>query len=70
VAKDPPFSSLFNSLANRRSYAWDTLEELPKSIKKGIGNTLGGLTIIIFLGAMFGKLVSESGAALKKYIKY
>lgn len=35
------------------------------SVQKGIGDTLGSLTIIICLGAMLGKLVAESGAAKK-----
>lgn len=35
------------------------------SVQTGIGDTLGGLTIIICLGAMLGKLVAESGAAKK-----
>ncbi|NSL85367.1 gluconate:H+ symporter [Chitinophaga solisilvae] len=33
------------------------------SMQKGIGDTIGGLLIIISLGAMLGKLVAESGAA-------
>lgn len=39
--------------------------EITKSIKKGIGDMLGELVIIICLGAMMGKLVAESGAAQK-----
>ncbi len=35
------------------------------SIQKGIGDLLGSLVIIIGLGAMLGKLVAESGAALR-----
>jgi gluconate transporter len=34
-----------------------------KAIQFGIGDTLGGLTLIIGFGAMLGKLVSDSGAA-------
>lgn len=41
------------------------INELPKSVEKGIGGMLGSLAIIICLGAMFGKLVAESGAAQK-----
>jgi Gnt-I system high-affinity gluconate transporter len=33
------------------------------AIQKGIGSTLGGITAIIALGAMLGKLVAQSGAA-------
>jgi len=35
------------------------------AIQKGIGNTMGGLVIILGFGAMLGKLVAESGAANK-----
>lgn len=41
------------------------LEKLPDSVNNGIGSILGGLTLIIVLGAMLGKLVAESGAAQK-----
>ena len=40
-------------------------DALTKSVKKGIGDMLGELVIIICLGAMLGKLVAESGAAQK-----
>lgn len=39
------------------------LLDLVKTIQNGLGNTLGGLVIIIVLGAMLGKLVAETGAA-------
>lgn len=41
------------------------VNKLANSIQKGIGDTLGGLLVIIVLGAMLGKLVAESGAAQK-----
>jgi Gnt-I system high-affinity gluconate transporter len=41
------------------------LDQLPASVRKGIGDILGELVIIICLGAMLGKLVAESGAAQK-----
>lgn len=41
------------------------VQDIPASIEKGLGDMLGSLVIIICLGAMFGKLVSESGAAQK-----
>jgi Gnt-I system high-affinity gluconate transporter len=41
------------------------LDGLTKSVKKGIGDMLGELVIIICLGAMLGKIVAESGAAQK-----
>ena len=39
--------------------------DITKSVKKGIGDMLGELVIIICVGAMLGKLVAESGAAQK-----
>jgi len=36
---------------------------ITKSVYKGIGDTLGELSIVIVLGAMLGKIVAESGAA-------
>ncbi len=39
------------------------LEQLTRSVKKGMGDMLGDLVIIICTGAMLGKLVAESGAA-------
>lgn len=39
------------------------LSKINQSVQKGLGDTLGSLTIIIMLGAMLGKLVVESGAA-------
>lgn len=39
------------------------LAQIPKSVEKGIGDTLGSLIIILCLGAMLGKLLAGSGAA-------
>jgi len=39
------------------------LETIPAAIRKGIGDILGSLLIVILTGAMLGKLVVESGAA-------
>lgn len=39
--------------------------KIPESIEKGVGSLLGSLALIVVLGAMFGKLVAESGAAQK-----
>lgn len=41
------------------------LNEIPQVIEQGIGSMLGSLAVIISLGAMFGKLISDSGAAQK-----
>jgi Gnt-I system high-affinity gluconate transporter len=40
-------------------------QSVTASVYKGIGDTLGPLSIIVVLGAMLGKLVAESGAAQK-----
>ncbi len=42
-----------------------TIGETVDAIQTGIGDTLGGLVIILGFGAMLGKLVAESGAANK-----
>jgi Gnt-I system high-affinity gluconate transporter len=39
--------------------------DITKSVKKGIGDMLGELVIIICVGAMLGKIVADSGAAKK-----
>ena len=39
--------------------------ELIKSIETGVGSTMGGLALIICLGAILGKILEESGAAEK-----
>jgi Gnt-I system high-affinity gluconate transporter len=41
------------------------LDKVTASVQKGLGDTLGSITIIICLGAMLGKLVANSGAAQK-----
>ncbi|HWV15209.1 MAG TPA: gluconate:H+ symporter [Cellvibrio sp.] len=41
------------------------LDKIPLAIEKGIGSLLGSLVAIICLGAMFGKLIADSGAAQK-----
>ncbi|MCE5346200.1 MAG: gluconate:H+ symporter [Bacteroidales bacterium] len=40
-----------------------TIDKAVISIENGIGNTMGFIVLILCLGAMLGKLVSESGAA-------
>ena len=39
------------------------VQDIAGSLQKGIGDLLGGLTVIIIMGAMLGKLVADSGAA-------
>lgn len=38
---------------------------IAQSLEQGIGGMMGSLAVIICLGAMFGKMISESGAAKK-----
>lgn len=40
-----------------------TPSKIPGAIEKGIGDLLGSLVVIICLGAVFGKLIADSGAA-------
>jgi len=42
-----------------------SVDDTISAIQRGIGNTMGGLVIILGFGAMLGKLVAESGAANK-----
>jgi gluconate transporter len=39
--------------------------QVVKSLEKGVGNTLGGLALIVFLGAILGKVLEIGGAAEK-----
>ena len=39
------------------------LADIGKSLERGVGDMLGGLTAIICLGAMFGRTIADSGAA-------
>ena len=50
--------SLFVGVGNKME-----ILDVLKSIETGLGKTLGGLILILGLGAMLGKLVADSGAA-------
>ncbi|TMM59405.1 gluconate transporter [Maribacter algarum] len=52
--------SLFVGVGNQME-----ILQVVKSIETGLGKTLGGLILILGLGAMLGKLVADSGAAQK-----
>ena len=41
------------------------LDAIAKSVEKGIGDMVGPLVLVLALGAIFGKLVADSGAAQK-----
>ncbi|HEY0683267.1 MAG TPA: gluconate:H+ symporter [Steroidobacter sp.] len=59
----PPFVAFIISSIAAALMLGMPLEQIPKSIERGIGDMLGPLSIIICLGAMFGKLIADSGAA-------
>ena len=37
------------------------LAQIPKSVEKGLGDTLGSLALVLCLGAVLGKLLPEAG---------
>jgi len=41
------------------------ISEISQAMETGIGGMLGSLAVIVCLGAMFGKIISDSGAAKK-----
>lgn len=59
----PPFIAFIISAIAAALMLGLPLEQIPKSVERGIGDMLGPLSIIICLGAMFGKLIADSGAA-------
>jgi Gnt-I system high-affinity gluconate transporter len=61
--KVPPFVAfLLTALAAAFCFGMP-LDHVAKSMEKGVGDMLGGLTAIICLGAMFGRAIADSGAA-------
>ncbi|MFZ0269464.1 GntP family permease [Caulobacter sp.] len=61
--KVPPFVAfLLTALAAAFCFGMP-LDQVVKSMEKGVGDMLGGLTAIICLGAMFGRSIADSGAA-------
>ncbi len=61
--KVPPFAAfLFTALLAALSFGMP-LGKIELSLEHGIGDMLGGLAPILCLGAMFGKVIADSGAA-------
>ena len=61
--KVPPFLAfLMVALAGALIFGMP-LGQIAKSLERGVGDMLGGLTAIICLGAMFGRAIADSGAA-------
>lgn len=62
-ARLPPFAAFIATALIGALYFGMPLAEIGKSLERGIGDMLGGLTAIICLGAMFGRIIADSGAA-------
>lgn len=61
--KVPPFAA-FLAVALLAALSFDMpLDQIGKSLERGVGDMLGGLAAIICLGAMFGRTIADSGAA-------
>jgi Gnt-I system high-affinity gluconate transporter len=59
----PPFAAFMAvSLAAALCFGMP-LGDIGKSLERGVGDMLGGLTAIICFGAMFGRIIADSGAA-------
>ncbi|MDE2184271.1 MAG: gluconate:H+ symporter [Alphaproteobacteria bacterium] len=63
VLKVHPFIAFIISALSAALLLHMPLARIPGSIEHGIGDMLGSLAVIICLGAMFGKLIADSGAA-------
>ena len=59
----PPFAA-FIAIALAAALCFGMpLNDIGKSLERGVGDMLGGLTAIICLGAMFGRIIADGGAA-------
>lgn len=65
VKKVNPFLSLLIVAITAGLLLGMPAAQLIKSIEKGVGSTLGGLALILCLGAVLGKILEASGAAEK-----
>lgn len=63
VGKVPPFVAFIIASLAAALLLGIPLAKIPTSVEHGIGDLLGGLAGVILLGAMFGKLIADSGAA-------
>ena len=61
--KVPPFVAFIVSALAAALMLGMPLAKIPASMEHGIGDLLGSLAGVIILGAMFGKLIADSGAA-------
>ena len=65
IAKLNPFISFLIVCILTGLIAGMDVLKIMQSIQKGIGDIMGSLLIILCMGAMLGKLIAESGAAIK-----
>jgi Gnt-I system high-affinity gluconate transporter len=63
AARLPPFVAFIIAALAAALLLGMPLAKIPASIEHGIGDLLGSLAGVIVLGAMFGKLIADSGAA-------
>ena len=59
----PPFVAFIITALAASLLLGMPLAKIPASIEHGVGDLLGSLAGVIVLGAMFGKLIADSGAA-------
>ena len=59
----PPFAAFIVTALIAALCFGMPLTEIGTSLEHGVGDMLGGLTTIICLGAMFGRIIADSGAA-------
>jgi Gnt-I system high-affinity gluconate transporter len=59
----PPFAAFIAIALTGALYFGMPLNDIGKSLERGVGDMLGGLTAIICFGAMFGRIIAVSGAA-------
>lgn len=63
VAKLHPFLSLTIGSLTVGAVAGEPMAEVLASFSKGVGETVAGVGMLIALGAMFGKILADSGGA-------
>ena len=59
----PPFAAFIAIALSAALCFGMPLNDIGKSLERGVGDMLGGLTAIICFGAMFGRIIADSGAA-------
>jgi Gnt-I system high-affinity gluconate transporter len=59
----PPFAAFIAIALSAALFFGMPLHDIGGSLEHGVGDMLGGLTAIICFGAMFGRIIADSGAA-------